>query len=343
MHTTGSRPKLVVSADGHGVVSHAGSRLLADLTEATGLTGFFTNALHRLRPRGTGHDPGRLAIDLAVMLADGGEAIADLALLCDQRQVFGPVASTPTAWRVLADIDTTTLAALRTAPPPPGKSPGCRPPRPRAGHRSPARADATCPAWSWTSTPPSSPATPRSSACGDINRGSLALLSDDVTGRCVNGDGSFNGFSRVKSEGAKAVGGSGQVSLQQQNVAQRGRQNSACANSDFAVTANGGRQDSVCENKDASHNKHTLTKGGGARTEGGSSIADVFQQNTAQEGRQNNNCANPNNSGVELTDSDIETRCLTVDESKRAFRQVRPHMRLSPLSCSESFYPVGIE
>ncbi|WP_220297038.1 IS1380 family transposase [Streptomyces sp. MBT84] len=115
VHTTGSRPKLVVSPDGRGVVSHAGSRLLADLADATGLTGSFANALHQLRPRGTGHDPGRVAVDLAVMLADGGEAIADLALLRDQREVFGPVASTPTAWRVLADIDTTTLAALRTA------------------------------------------------------------------------------------------------------------------------------------------------------------------------------------------------------------------------------------
>jgi hypothetical protein len=33
----GSRPKLVVSADGRGVVGHAGSRLLADLADATGL------------------------------------------------------------------------------------------------------------------------------------------------------------------------------------------------------------------------------------------------------------------------------------------------------------------
>lgn len=30
------------------------------------------------------------------MLADGAEVIADLALLCDRVQVFGPVASTPT-------------------------------------------------------------------------------------------------------------------------------------------------------------------------------------------------------------------------------------------------------
>ena len=75
MHTTGSRPRLVVSADGRGVVSHAGSRLLADLAEVTGLTSAFTSALRRLRPRGTGHAPGRVAVDLAVMLADGGETI----------------------------------------------------------------------------------------------------------------------------------------------------------------------------------------------------------------------------------------------------------------------------
>ncbi|GAA3478074.1 hypothetical protein GCM10018966_026040 [Streptomyces yanii] len=109
MHTTGSRPKLVVSADGRGVVSHAGSRLLADLADATGLTTAFTDALCQLRPRGTGHTPGRIAVDLAVMLTDGGEAIADLALLRDQAEVFGSVASAPTAWRLLADIDPAAL------------------------------------------------------------------------------------------------------------------------------------------------------------------------------------------------------------------------------------------
>ncbi|MGV9565122.1 IS1380 family transposase [Streptomyces sp. NPDC003480] len=115
MHTTGSRPKLVVSADGRGVVSHAGSRLLADLADATGLTTAFTDALRQLLPRGTGHAPGRIAVDLAVMLADGGEAIADLALLRDQAEVFGPVASNPTAWRLLAGIDPAALGALRAA------------------------------------------------------------------------------------------------------------------------------------------------------------------------------------------------------------------------------------
>jgi hypothetical protein len=43
------------------------------------------------------HDPARVAVDLAVMLADGGEAISDLAVLRDQAQLFGPLASDPTA------------------------------------------------------------------------------------------------------------------------------------------------------------------------------------------------------------------------------------------------------
>lgn len=115
MQVIGLRPKVHVSADGSGVVGHAGARLLADLADATGLSAGYSAALRPLRPRGTGHDPGRVATDLAVMLADGGEAIADLAVLRDQGEVFGPVASTPTAWRLLADIDEGARASLRAA------------------------------------------------------------------------------------------------------------------------------------------------------------------------------------------------------------------------------------
>ncbi|WSN72445.1 IS1380 family transposase (plasmid) [Streptomyces sp. NBC_01361] len=111
----GSRPRLHVSTDGSGVVSHAGARLLADLADATGLTSAYSTALGPLRPRGTGHDPGRIAADLAVMLADGGEAITDLAVLRDQGEVFGPIASTPTAWRLLAAVDEHVLDRLRLA------------------------------------------------------------------------------------------------------------------------------------------------------------------------------------------------------------------------------------
>jgi Transposase DDE domain group 1 len=105
----------MVSADGRGVAGHAGTRLLADVAEATGLTGRFGDALGSLRQRRGGHDPGRVAVDLAVMLADGGEAIADVAVLRDQPGLFGKVASDATAWRVLSGMDGAALSRLQGA------------------------------------------------------------------------------------------------------------------------------------------------------------------------------------------------------------------------------------
>ena len=115
MKATGARPKITVSADGRGVVGHAGARLRVDLAEATGLTDGFGDALASSRQRRSAHDPGQVAVDLAVMLADGGEAIADLAVLRDQTDLFGAVASDPTAWRVLSNMDDAALARIRAA------------------------------------------------------------------------------------------------------------------------------------------------------------------------------------------------------------------------------------
>jgi hypothetical protein len=112
---TALRPKIIVSADGRGVVGHAGARLLADVAEVTGLTSACGDALASLRQRRGGHDPGRVAVDVAVMLADGGEAISDLAVLRDQPSLFGSVASDPTAWRLLSIMDSEVLDRLRVA------------------------------------------------------------------------------------------------------------------------------------------------------------------------------------------------------------------------------------
>lgn len=115
MKRTSLRPKVVVTADGRGVVGHAGARLLTDLADATGLSEALSEALAPSRRRDRGHDPGRVAVDLAVMLAGGGEAIADLAVLRDQSELFGPVASDATAWRVLDGIDAAALDRIRAA------------------------------------------------------------------------------------------------------------------------------------------------------------------------------------------------------------------------------------
>lgn len=89
--------------------------MLADLAEVTGLVAAFAGALAPSRLRAGGHDPGRVAVDVAVMLADGGRVIADLGVLRDQAGVFGPVASDATAWRVLERIDAAALGRLRAA------------------------------------------------------------------------------------------------------------------------------------------------------------------------------------------------------------------------------------
>ena len=92
---------LEVSADGRGVVGHAGSRLLSDLADQLGLTSGLSIALAPTKQRRRGHDRGRVLTDLAVMIAGGGTAISDLAVLRDQPSLFGEVASTPTSWRTL--------------------------------------------------------------------------------------------------------------------------------------------------------------------------------------------------------------------------------------------------
>ena len=104
-----------MSADGTGVVSHAGSRLLADLAERSSLTGQLSEALGPLRRPRAVHDPGRVLTDLAVSIADGGECISDIAVLGDQSALFGPVASDSTVWQLLDALDTRQLAAIARA------------------------------------------------------------------------------------------------------------------------------------------------------------------------------------------------------------------------------------
>jgi hypothetical protein len=104
-----------VTADGAGVVSHAGTALLRELAERVGLRAQYSTALDGLRARRGGHDPGQVLVDLAVTLADGGEAIGEITALGDQPDLHGPVASAATAWRVLDGVDPARLAGLRRA------------------------------------------------------------------------------------------------------------------------------------------------------------------------------------------------------------------------------------
>lgn len=115
MQATTTRPKIIVAADGAGVVSHVGSRLLADVADRTRLTGELSEALGGLRRPRARHDPGRVLVDLAVAVADGATAISDIAVLADQQDLFGQVASDSTCWRLLDRPDERALAAVAGA------------------------------------------------------------------------------------------------------------------------------------------------------------------------------------------------------------------------------------
>jgi hypothetical protein len=96
-----------ITCDGTGVVSHAGTVLLAELADRIGLTALLSEATDGLRERRAGHDPGRVLVDAAVAIADGAVTITDIQAMADHEGLHGPagtVASTSTIWRVLAAI-----------------------------------------------------------------------------------------------------------------------------------------------------------------------------------------------------------------------------------------------
>ena len=104
-----------VTADGTGVVGHAGTLLLANLADALGLTKGLSDATQHLQQRRRRHDPGRVLTQLAVMVADGGDCLSDLASLRDEPQLFGEVASDPTAWRVIASLHSESFRQIAKA------------------------------------------------------------------------------------------------------------------------------------------------------------------------------------------------------------------------------------
>ena len=113
MQLTARRPKIVVSADGTGIVPQAGGLLLTQTLRATGLDGGLSAALARWRPSRAVHDPGKIVADLAVALALGGDCLADVAMLRAQPEQFGLVASDPVVSRLVAGLAADAPAALK--------------------------------------------------------------------------------------------------------------------------------------------------------------------------------------------------------------------------------------
>jgi hypothetical protein len=104
-----------VKADGTGLSSRAGTALLPLVAQRLGLTDALSRALAGTRERRSGHDPGRVFCDLAVMCVDGGRCVSDLAALAGQPSLFGVVASVSTARRVVLSVGEAELDGIRQA------------------------------------------------------------------------------------------------------------------------------------------------------------------------------------------------------------------------------------
>jgi hypothetical protein len=109
--------RVKVSADGHGVVSHAGMAMLRELADRTGLSAHVTAALADTYRGRWVYAPGEVFADLAAAVADGADCIDGIGQLCgDREHVFGAKASTTTMWRLVDQrIDTAHLPGIRAA------------------------------------------------------------------------------------------------------------------------------------------------------------------------------------------------------------------------------------
>ena len=91
-----------MSADGRGLVSQAGAVLLWETLRVTGLGRGLSEGLARWRAPRAVHDPGKVIADLAAAVAPGGDCLADIAVLREQPELAGPVASDPVVSRLVA-------------------------------------------------------------------------------------------------------------------------------------------------------------------------------------------------------------------------------------------------
>ena len=103
MEPTGWSKDLRVEVGGHGVVSHAGSEAVRLIADGIGLTVGSSRVLSR-RGFVAVHDRGRVLVDTAVMIADEGTVMSELATLRGQGGAVRAGGLDPTLWRALSEI-----------------------------------------------------------------------------------------------------------------------------------------------------------------------------------------------------------------------------------------------
>lgn len=104
MKRIGLYPRLRVDTARVAAVGQAGGVLLTETARIAGLDTALSAELARWRKPLAVHDPGKVVVDLAIALALGGDALADIGVLRGEPGVYGPVASDPTVSRLIATL-----------------------------------------------------------------------------------------------------------------------------------------------------------------------------------------------------------------------------------------------
>ena len=114
MQATSWADRLALAGDDDRLVGFAGALPVRLLAERSGLRSELSAAMQR-QGFFPGYDRGQLLIDLAVAQILGAEAIGDFQGLRHLAPVIGPVPSTPTVWRALAEVGPVQLGRITAA------------------------------------------------------------------------------------------------------------------------------------------------------------------------------------------------------------------------------------
>jgi hypothetical protein len=115
VHHSRAVRRFEVTTDGKNLVSHAGTALLTELADRTGLTQAMSEAMTDCGISWHTHDPGVVLTHLGVAIADGADCLTDFEALREQSELFGDVASVSTAWRAVKATASLELARIPKA------------------------------------------------------------------------------------------------------------------------------------------------------------------------------------------------------------------------------------
>lgn len=103
-NATGFYPQIKYKKAASGAAGQAGGVVLTETVRAAGLDAGLRTALAPWRKDTAVHDPAKVIVDLALMLALGGDCLADVATVRAEPGIYGPVASDPTVSRTITAL-----------------------------------------------------------------------------------------------------------------------------------------------------------------------------------------------------------------------------------------------